>query len=74
MQDRRHRADLDRKARAAGFPDYATMVAWHDKYRSPQTSNNLNQPISREHVRAATQWHPAMLLDWVRRKIDGAQQ
>ena len=50
------------------------MVAWHDKYRSPQTSNTLNQPLDNEHVRAATQWHPAMLLDWVRRKIDGAQQ
>lgn len=74
MQDRRHRAELDRKARAAGFPSYDAMVAWHEKYREPRTSNTLSQPLDSAHVRAATSWHPAMLLDWVSRKIDGAMK
>lgn len=72
MQDDPNRAALDREARRKGFHDYATMVAWYEKYRTQRTTNTLVQPLGRADVQAATQWHPAMLLDWVKRRVDQA--
>lgn len=41
MQDDPNRAALDREARRKGFHDYATMVAWYEKYRTQRTTNTL---------------------------------
>lgn len=41
-------AQLDAIARERGFPDYASWMAWHQKYRSPTQGQGqqAQQPIN----------------------------
>ena len=78
-----HRASLDREARKLGFPDYETMVAWHEKYGRGQAKvapgkhqNALAKPAEPQTVKKqeTQSWGPGALFDWIRRRWEGAEQ
>lgn len=54
--------DLDRMAKAKGFPDYATMIAWHQKQsqgvRNGGTNNGQEQNPDSSMPSLSKLWNP----------------
>lgn len=66
---------LDAIARERGFPDYATWMAWHQKYRAPVRGQGQPQPQQKNWLQSLVDKipiHPSYLFNYVSDKIDGA--
>ena len=55
----------DKMAREAGFPSYAAMKAWNDKYRKPQTNQTAAKP-KRNFLQSLRDLHP---INWAEKRV-----
>lgn len=70
-------AQLDAIARERGFPDYASWMAWHKKYRSPDQGawQQAQQPTNwLQTLLGKIPVHPAYSLSKAADAMRGAQE
>lgn len=74
-QKKSSQARLDEMARAQGFPNYAAMRAWNEKYRSKKTGTGA--PPQRNFLQSLAEkvpFHPSRLFKYVNDRVGPAME
>lgn len=68
-QSKKKPSRLDQMAKAQGFPSYAAMKAWNEKYRAPVTRQATPKPKARNFLQSLTDTIP---IQFASRRVTSA--